>query len=112
MVDYILYMSSTTSYKFEEDAQVAFRSILHLSANYRALQEKVEIQEQTIRELTEQLKFAENTPVSVTKVCISNFHQDVSNNKVAPENLDIINEPTTIGPLECKTLNPTTIMNR
>jgi hypothetical protein len=79
-------MSSITNYKFEEDAQAAFRSILQLSANYRALQEKYEQQEQTIIELTERLKLAErlNSP------------------SIVPEKTRVINKPTTIGPLECK----------
>ena len=89
-------MSSTPT--FEEDVQVAFRSILHLSANYRALQEHCNRQEQTIRELTEQLKLAEITRVSVTKVNIPTT-SDISNNKVGPEK-------SVIEPLECKAVKP------
>jgi len=90
-------MSSTPT--FEEDVHVAFRSILHLSANYRALQERCDRQEQTIRELTEQLKSGEIT--SVTKINIPTTI-DISNNKVGPEK-------SVIGPLECKTVKPPVI---
>jgi hypothetical protein len=102
-------MSSTTNYKFEEDVQVAFRSILQLSSNYRALQERCDNQEETIRELRERLKSAEIIPATVTKVYIPNYHEDISNNKVVTENPHIINRPTTIGPLECKPLKPATV---
>ena len=104
-------MSSTPT--FEEDVQVAFRSILHLSANYRALKERCDRQEQTIRELTEQLKSAEIT--SVTKVNIPTV-RDISNNTVGLEK-SVINgqlecksvKPPVIGQLECKSVKPMVI---
>jgi len=92
-------MSSTPT--FEEDVHVAFKSILHLSANYRALQERCDRQEQTIRELTEQLKSAEITRASVTKLNIPTT-SDISNNKVGPEK-------SVIEPLECKAVKPPVI---
>jgi hypothetical protein len=107
-------MSSTTNYKFEEDTQAAFRSILQLSSNYRELHERCEQQEQTIRDLREQLLKSEeiklpNPSASVTKEYIVNSYQDVSKNKVVTKNPHVINRPTNIGPLECKPLNPTTV---
>jgi len=103
-------MSSITT--FEEDVQVAFRSILHLSANYRALQERCNRQEQTIHELTEQLKSTEITLASDTKVNIPTVN-DISNNKVGPEKSILIGpleckpvKPQVIGPLECKPVKP------
>lgn len=106
-------MSSTTNYKFEDDIQAAFRSILQLSSNYRELHERCEQQEQTIRELRERLKSAEiklqNPSASVTKEYIANSYQDVSTNKVVTKNPHVINRPTNIGPLECKPLKPATV---
>ena len=94
----------TSTSKFEEDAQMAFRAILQLSSNYRVLQERCDSQEEKIRELTERLKLAEiKSPNPLATIV------DISNNKVVTENPHIINKLTTIGPLECKPLKSTTI---
>jgi hypothetical protein len=122
-------------YKFEEDAQSAFRAILQLSSNYRALQEKFDNQENIIRDLTEQLtqmknsnrtsdEFSTNLPFTSVlnpyrykspEIKVANPPDSVT--KVyMPTNIDISNNTVgpeksrlVIGPLECKTVKPTAI---